>query len=493
MLKYIEAGSWDGFNCPIATEVPVSSRGFMHADRLRFLSKTAATEQFVHDIGNIKTAGGDILVHVNAIGSTEFYNCNRKGDGFRESVLKEWHPTFVKRASVYTHHKNRDPEINFGKVASSCYNDNMHRVELLLQCNGNSDAAQRNNGLVLPTEFLDKLEKDAELAVSMGTWPKMDVCSICGNESKSRNDYCDETNCRDPKTGEYWPGCKHGLMKVGSDGRVQYVDNIDPLFFDISFVGIPADRCGFGFRADYLGRNEKTAAVDLPSDQLIYYPTRGVPKLGSAYALRSEIYRLAQKEYVLYEKPNPMLSSEAFGMRGFEQDIALGRKVASMLPETRYDGLRYLAEHGVFLSPANFITAFGLPKEAEDTIRTNSDTVYRELNQRCKNSIGKNLASVMASFDNAVLSKTAEWLMPEDWLRKRTATQESVAQNVVKGIYNEPLFGKTASGFADQWSEAADAYALYKAAALCFFPKLQKEFGERFAVGHTFSKSHFVS
>jgi hypothetical protein len=499
MLKYIEAGSWDGFNqFPIATEVPISSSGFTLADRSIFMSKTAATERFVYDIANIKTGSGDILIHVNAMGATEAYGPNRRGDGFRAETLRRNHPSFVKHAHIFTQHKNKEPEINFGKIASSCYNEDMCRVELLLQANGTTEAARRNGGLVLPPSWLEKLEKNAEIPVSMGCLVPYDVCSICGNEAANAKNYCDETNCRDPKTGEYWPGCKHGLMKVGSDGRIQYVDNIDPHFFDLSLVRFPADRCGYGFRADYLENDqnlqEKTASVRLSSDQLLYYPVRGLPKLGSADALRTEIARLAKKEYDLYENADARKTSLALGMCGFDQDTTLGRKIASMLPETRYDGLRYCAERGIFLSPENFITVFGLPKEAGCAIREHSQNIYRNLYSAGSTAI--DLASIMSAFDNAARSKTAEWLMPDEWLQCRECTQEIVSQSALRGLQKLGALQKTASAdsnpyLAEQWAEHIKAYALYKAASLCFFPKTKKDFGENFAVGHLFAGNLF--
>jgi hypothetical protein len=270
MYKEIDAGSWDALaNQGIGHIVPICSRGITASDGQTFFRKTAASEKFLHEMRDLKLADGEVPIHINAIGSHENFGSNRKGDTFTERTLKEYHPTFVSEGKFYAHHQNRNPEINYGKVASACYNDSMHRVELLVLANTNRVAAKKNAGLVLPSEFLDKIEKDADIAVSMGCYIQNDVCSICGNKARTRAEYCDETNCQDPKTGEWGFGCKHGLAKVAASGRVQYVDNIAPHFFDISAVGIPADRIGYGFVADYLMPEKKTASLDSSAEDYL--------------------------------------------------------------------------------------------------------------------------------------------------------------------------------------------------------------------------------
>jgi hypothetical protein len=56
-----------------------------------------------------------------------------------------------------------------------------------------------------------------------------DVCSICGNKSKTRNDYCQCVKSL-------------GLGRILEDGRQVGVVNLYPRFFDISFVFIGADK-----------------------------------------------------------------------------------------------------------------------------------------------------------------------------------------------------------------------------------------------------------
>lgn len=56
-----------------------------------------------------------------------------------------------------------------------------------------------------------------------------DVCNCCGNKAANRSQYCD---CMRHHAGEYMPEFK----------KFAYVDNPDPVFFDISRVKSPADR-----------------------------------------------------------------------------------------------------------------------------------------------------------------------------------------------------------------------------------------------------------
>lgn len=62
---------------------------------------------------------------------------------------------------------------------------------------------------------------------------KYDTCSLCGQKSKTRNDYCGHMNKQDPR---FRPNL------ILPDGRQIFVWNPFPRFFDISFVLIGADK-----------------------------------------------------------------------------------------------------------------------------------------------------------------------------------------------------------------------------------------------------------
>ena len=96
----------------------------------------------------------EIVILVNAMGSSEYWGQNINGDIFFEDALlhncknhpNEQHPyddftgkvipvygyqTFL-NAHPFVHHRNKDPSRAFGRVALSCWNARMHRVELIV-------------------------------------------------------------------------------------------------------------------------------------------------------------------------------------------------------------------------------------------------------------------------------------------------------------------------------------------------------------------------
>lgn len=249
MEKVIGPGSWD-FGETVSQMVKVSSRGLQGADYGVLVKR--AGEEFAHRVRNIKIAANQIPVHTIAIGATEGYGPNRNGDGFKEATLKSYHDTFVKYARHYRHHQNKDPDKSYGKVVFSCYNEPMKRVELLHLLNGDEKAAADNGGLVADKE-LELLNSGKDLPVSMACTVDYDVCSGCQNKARTRDEYCDEKNCK-------YGGCKNNLTKVAEDGHILHVDNPHPKYFDISTVLRPADRIAYGGVANYL---QKAASGDV--------------------------------------------------------------------------------------------------------------------------------------------------------------------------------------------------------------------------------------
>jgi len=493
MYKTIEPGSWLRLESQgIATILPLRKTGSLSSsDRRLFFQKTAASQRFLNDLDSIKLGDGDIPVHVNAIGSAEYYGPNRKGDAFREQVCRDRHPTFVTEGRNYIHHKNRDPDYSFGKIAASCYNDAMHRIELLVLTNGNEAAARRNGGLVIPDEFLSKLEKNAELPVSMGCTIDHDICSICGNKARTRAEYCDENTCLNPKTGEYHPGCRHGLMKVAADGTQQYVYNVGPTFFDLSYVGMPADRTGYGFRADYLPHTfSKSASFDTGPARLLGLG----PYSGWAFQYQREMSRMLAK-LAAYEKEccgSPLDRALVHAM-SVPQDESLGRKLAGMLAGTRTAALGLLAREGVLLSSENFCTAFSLGKTASVDLRRSGEKLYAATLGRYNGE--EMLAGVLAALDETAHVKLAAAHMPVQAIRALVVTPGSLSASVVSGTIRS--FQKDSQKIQKSASDSscrhdlADAYALYSAAALCRFPLDLQEFGVKLAVWHTMGHGAF--
>jgi hypothetical protein len=186
-----------------------------------------------------------IAIVVNALGASEYWGQNVNGDLFPESALLhdcrnhpgKDHPLddFVnkpvnpygywtfKYAHTFAHHKNKDPSRAFGTVEVACWNPRMHRVELIVLLD-RAKAMQHG-----AQHIIDRIDAGEFPDVSMGCKVPYDVCTICGNKSKTRNDYC---SC-----------IKHiGMGKILDDGRRIGVINLHPRFFDISFVFIGADK-----------------------------------------------------------------------------------------------------------------------------------------------------------------------------------------------------------------------------------------------------------
>lgn len=170
--------------------------------------------QYINELSEDKNC---TYVLCNALSAGEYYGSNRNGDYFPEEVLKKYHKTFEALGYVYRLHQNKDPQKSIGKVVFSHYNDNMHRVELVLKLDNK-----------LAKEELEKLKKGEKPATSMGAKVPFDQCSICGNKAKTRAEYCAHL--------------KTQMNQILPDGRKVYCVNTMPKFFDLSIVFIPADK-----------------------------------------------------------------------------------------------------------------------------------------------------------------------------------------------------------------------------------------------------------
>jgi len=188
-----------------------------------------------------------VYLHVIALGAGEYYGPNANGDYFPEKELigaceiyegqKRCYgfKTFESHAKVYRLHQNKDPEKAIGDVVRAIYNQKMHRVELII-------AVEKEKA----PDLVERIEKGEKLPVSMGCKVKYDECSICGNRAyRSRMEYC-----------------IHGmtmLNQVLPDGRKVYRVNVGPLFHDISFVRVPADKTAYVLAKV---AEEKTAEIE---------------------------------------------------------------------------------------------------------------------------------------------------------------------------------------------------------------------------------------
>lgn len=253
--KVIDCGSWDSMDVQPAVMLKVASDGRIGPNDLHaLLEKRAMDHVFADKFASIKLGSDDLPIHLIAVGATEAWGANRNGDGFNERTCFSQYPTFVKHAKFYRDHKNKDEDKSYGKIALAAYNKSMRRIELLLVGNGTKEAAARNGGLVLPSSTVDKFHAGDDIPFSMACKVAFDVCNNCGNKAANRSQYCTEDTCISPNDGFRGLGCLHGLGKVASNGRHQFVENPNCIYFDMSEVVKPADRTAYGGRADYMAK-----------------------------------------------------------------------------------------------------------------------------------------------------------------------------------------------------------------------------------------------
>jgi hypothetical protein len=173
-------------------------------------------------------------VLVNALGAGEYFGSNINADYFPWNALTHegedyGYKTFL-NAHAFQHHANKDPSRAFGQPVLSLLNPQMKRVELIIRLDRERAKVEQADGII------NRIDMGEFPDVSMGCKVPYDICSICGNESKTRDDYCKHMRPPEEHKGEWGPN------KILPDGRRIYVINTLPRFFDISFVFIGADK-----------------------------------------------------------------------------------------------------------------------------------------------------------------------------------------------------------------------------------------------------------
>lgn len=213
----------------------------------------------------------NVYVLVNALGAGEFYGSNINADYFPWDQISHegedfGYRTFL-RAHAFQHHRNKDPERAFGVPKLSLVNPRMRRVELVIELNRDKARAEGADSI------LARIDAGEFPDVSMGCKVPFDVCSICSNKSKTRDDYCE--HMRPPPELRH----KYGPNRILDDGSKIYVVNIRPRYFDISFVFIGADRCAktMAKLASKNGRNcmGNVCALPIERDVPTLYNARG--------------------------------------------------------------------------------------------------------------------------------------------------------------------------------------------------------------------------
>ena len=192
-------------------------------------------------------------VLMTPMGAHEFWGANVNGDIFPEFILSHDYlrdnPELVKREIIkrflaphgktmpnvpirefgfrtfmnarrYKHHVNKNPDISYGDIVFVTYNKNMHRVELIVR----HDRAKAKR--VGAEQIIIDIDNNKPRQISMGCRVPFDICSKCGNISKTTNDYCYHL--------------RNHMGQVMDDGTVIGAINPFPRFFDLSDVFVPA-------------------------------------------------------------------------------------------------------------------------------------------------------------------------------------------------------------------------------------------------------------
>jgi len=375
--------------------------------------------------------GRYILLH--AIGAYEYWGANRNGDAFPEWSLRSMLPpedvkrlldgpvrkacpnfsqpptarygckTFVEYAHVYRGHANKDPLKACGDVVAAAYNERMHRIELIVFV-----YTER------APDIIDRIDRGAPVAWSMGAKLPFDVCSICANVARTRAHYCSHM--------------AKELNVVYPDGRKVFSYNYFPRFFDISEVGVPADRSAWTLA--------KVAGLSLP-----------VPPLRPTFKIAT------------IEKRPPAQSSESMGKAPIDPKLlsflssAVSRDYcetpdlpdAQLMAMKRHGVAQSLAASalmGILLRPREVQKIAGDPSQLPEQLEFAS--VDRKL---------------LSSFDPYLASRS----LFEPFITKRAARRElsKVASSLSPNIPRSPVFDKYAgliqSMDHEKWAEAIES------------------------------------
>jgi hypothetical protein len=190
----------------------------LDGDLRRGLVKKAADSAVIDFASKLSPQEGRVYLHILAMGAGEYYGSNRNADYFPEDNLLEHFKTFeTSPAHVFRNHVNKNPEIAIGQVVFAAYNHRMHRVELVAWVDK-----------VRGKDIVERIERGEFPATSMACRTPFDVCAVCGNKARTRQEYCEHLSM---ELGRLYP-----------DGKRAMALNSGPLrFFDISIVVRPAD------------------------------------------------------------------------------------------------------------------------------------------------------------------------------------------------------------------------------------------------------------
>lgn len=267
-------------------------------------------------------------VHTIAMTAFEKFGFNRNGDGWKRANLMRDHPTFVSHAKVYRHHKNTPADPSYGVVKAAMYNEDMDRVELLMELDNTKCA-----------EELSLLERDGSYPVSMACKIAHDVCSICSNKAKTPKEYC-------------WHA-KEAMGKILDDGRIVGVDNPNSTFFDISRVIRPADRVAYTLKTASAGIIGGAALAEELGYSLGYTEALDASLLCNIKAAQDKkaiLDKLSKMEKRIEGEVRPILMDDE------EAVTDCVKKLSSYIPHYLDSVMKGMCKEAVVLRPSEFYT-----------------------------------------------------------------------------------------------------------------------------------------
>lgn len=429
------------------------------------LGKQAATI-FHMEYEALKPPKGMTGIHLVALGDSEAYPMNRNGDLFSKEACEKYYPTFVKYGHVFEHHRNKDPKKSIGQIKAAAYNPDMHRVELYIWADNEK-----------AHDHLERLEKTGEVPFSMACKVPFDRCSICDaiREKPGDPSECDHV--------------KYSLGKIAEDGRQIGTFNDQPTWFDISFVGRPADRIAWNLKVASAMPEDLTINSSVKQAEIEGYT------LPDDLAIESDVAKrklgIMKKLAESYEKCASWLSGDTKPSNKAERYTFELRKLAgTVLPDDTLSMLREmdpskafaaLGDAGVVMdAPSFFKYAFGPDYDKVEQYVPHVATMAKKViceavksascAEFCNDS--RYDAEKPGLFDRPVPYTVKEALFKSD------AARGFGTDDAVTGILwamasgNAPSFApgheKTAEGeVAEVAEKLAKKYAMYKLAALC--------------------------
>jgi len=440
MRKIVTPDSWD-FNEPSMVQIPLlQNRKLGSHDRKALESRMSG--DMLEQFSKMAFGPGIEPVHITAVGCTEAYGPNRNGDGFRQKICEEYHPTFVKFARFFRGHKSGPGAKFYGTVKLSQFHPKMRRIDLVAGLFATKAAAAEHGSLAQMADIeMHKLASGEDISTSMGCAVSHDICSHCGNKAQTPKSYCTESMC---KAG----GLKHHMGEVQADGSILHADNPDPQFNDISHVKRGADRISF-----LIGALRKTAGCDGPMTggaelaELIYTPE-----------YETKLSRMAQ-DMARIEARVHQFGKFAAGCS------ECGRPGNFVVPEGVRDERKLvqacaaLADEGIILPVDEFVELITGQKKAGASVRAELPGIYERL--ECP------LVNPFTCYEQ-IPSQYRVWAaqMAPSYSLEKSAVARRIGIASVRGLSVTSAPQQKRASSSALAAEAAQQYALYVLSAL---------------------------